>query len=238
MFERPHHLRIAKLLQFFNAELLQDAKCYFGGGTAIVLSLGEYRESIDVDFLCSSKEGFRVLRNTVTMQSLGALLREPVPHRRDVRSERDKIATFLDVDGAPVKVEFLLEGNLEISGSFDPVFQVPTLSREDMYATKLLANADRGLDKSTLSRDIIDLAMMIDHWGDIPESAWTKAKAAYGGHVVRAYHRSCELICDQTYLIGCLRKMHMEEGLVERLPEVLECSPRLDADDHDSAWKP
>jgi hypothetical protein len=54
MFERPHHQRIATLLQAFDADLLLQANCYFAGGTAIVLSLGEYRESLDVDFLCAS----------------------------------------------------------------------------------------------------------------------------------------------------------------------------------------
>ncbi|GBU15177.1 hypothetical protein AwPolaro_05550 [Polaromonas sp.] len=38
MFERPHHQRIDKLLHSFNSELLQEAECFFGGGTAIVVS--------------------------------------------------------------------------------------------------------------------------------------------------------------------------------------------------------
>src|SRR5260363_28877 len=37
MFNRPHHQRIAKLLHAFNRPLLQEARCFFGGGTAIVL---------------------------------------------------------------------------------------------------------------------------------------------------------------------------------------------------------
>lgn len=39
-----------KILQALNSDLLLQAKCYFAGGTAIVLSLAEYRESIDVIF--------------------------------------------------------------------------------------------------------------------------------------------------------------------------------------------
>lgn len=41
MFERPHHQRIQKVLQCFDNELLTRANCFFGGGTAIVLALGE-----------------------------------------------------------------------------------------------------------------------------------------------------------------------------------------------------
>jgi len=32
----------------------------------LAMTLGEYRESRDIDFLCSSREGFRSLRETVT----------------------------------------------------------------------------------------------------------------------------------------------------------------------------
>lgn len=230
MFDRPHHQRIAKVLHTLNSDLLSEAKCYFGGGTAIVLSLAEYRESFDIDFLCASNEGYRLLRNTVSQNGLGPLLKEPVKHLREVRADRYGIRTVLEVDGVPVKIEMVSEARIEIHGSLDPIFHVPTLSREDMYAEKLLANADRGLDKSTMSRDIIDLAMMIDHWGGIPEQAWMKAREAYGEHVVKAYHSSCELVCDQTYLTNCLRKMHMDEGLLDRIPVVLGYSQRIESD--------
>lgn len=35
-----------------DSDFLARAHCYFGDGTAITLKLGEYRESIDVAFLC------------------------------------------------------------------------------------------------------------------------------------------------------------------------------------------
>ncbi|MDO8035517.1 helix-turn-helix transcriptional regulator [Janthinobacterium sp. SUN128] len=71
MFDRPHHQHIAKFLASLNADFLAQPGCYFGVGTAIVLSLNEYRESVVVDFLCSSKDGHRTLRNTITNASLG-----------------------------------------------------------------------------------------------------------------------------------------------------------------------
>ena len=49
MFERPHHRRVAEALSALDADLLDEARCFFGGGTAIVLALGEYRESVDID---------------------------------------------------------------------------------------------------------------------------------------------------------------------------------------------
>jgi hypothetical protein len=45
LFERDHHVRIALVLQALDAEALAAHGCLFGGGTAIALGHGEYRES-------------------------------------------------------------------------------------------------------------------------------------------------------------------------------------------------
>jgi len=222
MFDRPHHQRIAKVLKALNTDLLQQAECYFGGGTAIVLSLGEYRESVDIDFLCASKEGYRLLRNTVSEDSLGALLNEPLKYARSVKTDRNAIRTFLEIEGTPVKIEFVREDRISLEGEYDPVLTVPKLSRSDMYAEKLLANADRGLDKFVKSRDIIDLAMMIDCWGDIPKEALSKVYDAYGDHALNALHKAVDLIQDKTYFLSCLNAAHMDEGMVDRIPSVLK----------------
>lgn len=193
MFNRPHHQRIARFLAALNADFLDQTSCYFGGGTAITLSLNEYRESVDVDFLCSSMDGYRALRNTITNASLGDILTKPVELAREVRADRYGIRTFVLVDGTPIKFEIVSEGRIEITGTMHPVFAVPTLSREDMYAEKLLANADRGSDASAASRDAIDLAMLIEHWGTIPANAWAKARRAYGQSIDSSYMRAIEL---------------------------------------------
>ena len=221
MFKRPHHQRIAKLLASLNADLLARSGCYFGGGTAIVLSLGEYRESADVDLLCSSNDGYRTLRNTITHNSLGDILAAPLELARDVRADRYGIRTFVLVDGTPIKFEIVSEGRIDITGSIDPVLGVPILSREDMYAEKLLANADRYGDRSVASRDAIDLAMLIERWGPIPQAAWDKARRAYGQSIDVAYGKAIELTADGAYLQACLQKMRMDPELAERIPEVL-----------------
>ena len=51
MFERPHHRRIATILQALDADALLANACLFGGGTAMALRFGEYRESVDIGFL-------------------------------------------------------------------------------------------------------------------------------------------------------------------------------------------
>ena len=115
MFNRPHHQRIAKVLKAFNCDLLQEAECYFAGGTAIVLSLNEYRESLDIDFLCASNQGYRLLRNTVTSE-LNTLLNTPVKHLREVRADRYGIRTVLEVANIAIRVEVVSEARISIHG--------------------------------------------------------------------------------------------------------------------------
>lgn len=209
-----------KVLQVLDGQLLQESRCYFAGGTAIVLALNEYRESVDVDFLCDV-DGYRMLRSAITMPTLGKLVTGPVKYARDVRADRDKISTFLEVDGIPTKVEFVIENRIRISGAFDATLGVPVLSRSDLYAEKLLANADRGLDRSVMSRDLIDLAMMIRAWGPIPEEAWHKAVNIYGNTVAKAYEQSLALLEDRAYFKKCLDTMSMAPDLGEEIMDAL-----------------
>lgn len=221
MFERPHHQRIAKILLAFNRDLLQQADCHFGGGTAIVLALNEYRESVDIDFLCASPEGYRFLRNTVSTD-LGPLLTQPIQHLREVRTDQNKIYTFMEMDGQPIKIEIVREARVSICSEIDPALNLSVLTRADLYAQKLLANADRGLDTSVMSRDIIDMAMMIKGWGPIPTEAWDKAYAAYGQLLAKTFHQSVRMITDRDYLRKCLRKMQMDDQLLKTIPQILE----------------
>jgi len=221
MFRRPHHQRIERLLKAFDPQILADAKCYFGGGTAIVLLLDEYRESVDLDFLCASQDGYRRLRNMVRPDSLGALLKEPIAHLRDVRTDQYGIRTFLSLDDVPVKVEIVREARIPLSGVANPAFPIPCLSREDMFAEKLLANTDRALDRAILSRDIIDIAMMVSHWGDIPQAALSKVYGAYGDSVVRMFKGAHNLIADRPYLEKCLATMSIDKDLANGIVSMI-----------------
>lgn len=227
MFERPRHRAIEQLLAAFDAKLLADLGCHFGGGTAIVLSLKEYRESMDLDFLCSDLNGFRALRNLIDSKTLGTLVQGELHYAREVRSGRDKISTFVKMNDFPIKVEFIFEGNIQISGKLDPNLGVSTLSRTDMYATKLLANADRWKDLATNSRDIIDLAMMINTWGSIPAEAWHKAKVAYGEIVAKNFEKACAMAHDSAHILKCLERMGMEQKFAQTIQGALSSEIRI-----------
>jgi hypothetical protein len=217
MFKREHHQRIAKVLEALNPATLGQAECYFAGGTAIVLALNEYRESVDIDFLCASQEGYRALRNAVSSETLGAIFHNPIKCLREVKRDRYGIRTILEVDGVPIKFEIVNEGRIGLAGSPDPTFGIPTLCKTDMYAEKLLANADRGGDASVMSRDIIDLSMMVNAWGPIPNEAWSKVNKAYGQQALIAYHSAVRRIQDKDHLRKCLHGMHMDQDFAPRI---------------------
>lgn len=117
MFERPHHRRILHVLQVLDASRLRQLQCWFGGGTAIALRHGEYRESVDIDFLISNRDGYRELRQSLSVsRSLAPILTADAPGvgmRRELRADQYGIRTTLEVEGTPIKFEIVLEGRIE-----------------------------------------------------------------------------------------------------------------------------
>lgn len=219
MFVRPRHMAILSALRALDGDLFAQARCYFGGGTAIVLALGEYRESADIDFLCSSQEGYRTLREAVWHRGFDGLLiaGQSIKALRELKADQYGIRTFIESNGTAVKFEIVREARVELAGAIDVRFGLPVLARDDMYAEKLLANADRWADRSVRSRDVIDLAMMVSRWGPIPDAAWQKARTAYGTSVDAAYEKALDMISDRNWLADCLAAMHMEPQLIEEI---------------------
>jgi hypothetical protein len=187
LFEREHHRDVALILQCLDPRVLATRHCYFGGGTAMALRYGEYRESVDIDFLVSDRQGYRELRQTLSgAQGLAALLRPGmrVELAREVRADQYGIRTQVRSGSALVKFEIVLEARIELAapGPHDQVCGVPTLSALDLAAEKLLANTDRWPDDSVFSRDLIDLAMQ---GPSLPmlRAACAKAEGAYGASI-------------------------------------------------------
>ena len=219
MYKRQHHNAVAAVLGALNADILEEAECYFGGGTAITLLLGEYRESVDIDFLCASGSGYRRLREMTHTGTLDALLDKSagITELRDVRADQYGVRTWLGLDETRIKFEIIREARIDLAGARHPELKVPVLQRSDLYCEKLLANADRHADRSVLSRDIIDLAMMISRWGQIPDKAWEKARAAYGWSVDGAFEKAVQTIRYKEWLLECMRAMAMEQSLAEEI---------------------
>jgi hypothetical protein len=216
LFRRQHHNDILRVLRCLNGSLLLDAECYFGGGTAIVLNLDEYRESVDIDFLCASQEGYRRLRQALWGSSdlAGLLLPEAeLKTLRDVRTDQYGIRTLIGTGDASIKFEIVREARIQLAGKMDDRLGVPVLTQDCIYAEKLLANADRWADKAVLNRDILDLSMMISRWGQIPDGAWAIAEGAYGDTVRKAYDAAVTRIRNTEWLQKCMVGMAMEPEL-------------------------
>lgn len=211
-FNRPRHKIVRKALALLQPEFLERSQCYFGGGTRIVLALGEYRESEDIDFLCS-RNGYRALRSTVTSASLGRIAVPTVKLAREIMADRYGIRTFLDVNGSKVKFEIVNEARIDVSGNLDAGLAVPALDERLCFAEKFLANADRWADESVLSRDVIDLAFMMESWDpDAAARGYALACAAYGDLTADCAKRAArKLLDDKAYLKRCMESLRVTE---------------------------
>ncbi len=188
LFTRLHHQRIAHVLASLDAPLLKAHHCLFGGGTAMALRYGEYRESLDIDFMVSGIDHYRALRLLLSgAQGVQGIVREgaaPLTQVRDMRADQYGIRTMVSVLGQPIKLEIVLEGRITLDQSLarDTVCGIATLTPRDMCASKLLANSDRWADDGVFSRDVIDLAMMQPSL-PLLRQAIVKAQSAYGASV-------------------------------------------------------
>ena len=214
-FRRPLHLQIAAVLSRMDATFLAKAHCYFGGGTQLVMSYGEFRESRDIDFLVSSADGLRMIRETVNERSLGALFREKIDLEREVRTARDSIRTFVRYQTAPpIKLEIIVEGRIALEGGQDEAVGVPVLSASCAIAEKLLANADRGRGREHRSRDVIDLAFVSMALDDAAFLAgYELARHPYGRSIKTELVEGLKMLeFDAKYRSLCLQDLLVEDA--------------------------
>ncbi len=215
IFERYHHQRIAQVLCALNGTLLKEHSCLFGGGTVIALRFGEYRESVDIDFLLSDITHYRSLRQLLAgTDGINAILlpgQPPLVELRDIRADQYGIRTMLSVDDQPIKFEIVLEARIKLSAptAKDVVCGIPTLTVLDMATSKLLANSDRWADDGVFNRDLIDLAMMQPRL-PLLRQAIAKAEAAYGQAIrVDLEKAILRLQQRQGWLERCMQAMAM-----------------------------
>lgn len=198
--------------------MLSERGCLFGGGTAIALRFGEFRESVDIDFIVSCAEGYRALRTALRHRSdLAPLLAPgtsaPFTSVREVRADQYGIRTTVTVVDVQIKFEIVRESRIELDrpGPEDHVAGIACLTPIDMVATKLLANSDRWSDASVFSRDLIDLAMMQPSTKLLLQGL-EKAGEAYGRDtILRDLEQAIERMAgDPQWLARCLGAMAVE----------------------------
>jgi len=214
-FERLHHRRIAYVLNALDGSLLRENMCLFAGGTAITLRYGEYRESVDMDFLVSDVDCYRNLRQMLKSQGIASMVRddvEPLTQQREIRADQYGIRTVLFVADQPIKFEIVLEGRMALSkpGVADKVCGIATLAPLDMATSKLLANSDRWADDGVFSRDVIDLAMMNPSL-KLLRQAVTKAESAYGYAIRQDLEKAIHRLHERRgWLERCMKALAMD----------------------------
>lgn len=222
MFQQAQHQQILRILSHLNADLLEDCQVYFGGGTLLALKYGEYRLSKDIDFLCSSQEGYRQLREAIFKEQYRRLFKTQtgLEFPREIQANRYGVRFPVRVEQQTIRVEIVSEGRIELD---EPErldwCPVACLNPMDVAAEKLLANSDRWNDTSVLSRDLIDLAMLRSQ-GEIPGAAFDKAEAAYP--VVEPLRRSLNWFLEKPdYQTRCYKALQvrsrpkLEQGLAK-----------------------
>ncbi len=212
MFRRPHHQRVAEVLSMLDARLLAEHNCWFGGGTAIVLDNGEFRESLDIDFLVSDQQSYRQLRQLVRDHGLDALATGQLALGRTPSVDGYGIRASVLVAGVAIKFEVIHEGRIDLDtpSSDDEICGVRLLTRTDQVATKLLANDDRWADTSTFSRDLIDLAMMKPDTTALKAGA-RKAVGAYGRTVGQSLDKAVTYLRDRPQRLDeCIRALKID----------------------------
>jgi hypothetical protein len=175
-----------------------EHQCFFGGGTAIALRYGEFRESVDIDFLISDIGLYGKVRNDIRdHHDLSPLL---LPGKtleliRELRTDQYGIRTVIGIGEAKIKLEIISEGRIsfDLPEPKEFIDGIPSLTRLDSIASKLLVNSDRYADDSVYSRDLIDLAMIKPTKKEL-HLAMEKAKKAYGDSIQRDLVRSIDYL--------------------------------------------
>jgi hypothetical protein len=233
LFERAHHRDVALVLQALEPAALSQRHCWFGGGTAMALKWGEYRESVDIDFMVSNKDGYRELRQMLRDgSSLQPIVRAgmKLEMAREIRADQYGIRTLVRSGESKIKFEIVLEARIDLQapGDEDRICGIQTLTPVDMAAEKLLANADRWPDDAVYSRDLIDLAMM-NADRKLLEAACVKAEGAYGESVRRSLARAIDALqsrpgrleaCMKALSVGAITKAQLWQA-VRRVGRVL-----------------
>lgn len=216
---------MAAALRAMDHDLLLPCRCWFGGGTEIVLNLGEYRVSKDIDFLCADADGYRMLRGLAISDGAARLFGAGVRQARQFRADQYGIRGIVSVAGTALRVEIVREGRIALDGIADPALGVPRLSASDRAAEELLANADRCQDRATCYRDAIDLGMLTWRGGGLPASAFAKARLSYGDDIDRKLAWARERLADPAERRYAAQSLGMAEDILAAAARALPGPP-------------
>lgn len=221
MFKRHHHNLILKALKGLNSDLLIQSDTFFSGGTAISLKNDEFRESIDIDFLCFSSSGYRKIRNQITNKNLGKILIDnEISIPKGIKFDRYGIRCVLQIENVNIRFEIVSETRQENTPGFDTNINglegVPVLNNEGLLTQKMLAMSDRGTDKFNASRDAIDFIVLANNPYLDFTTAFNDACFSYGEKtVIKGIQDSIEtLLNNESYYQDCLKSLDIDKDFM------------------------
>lgn len=235
MFRREPYRAMAQVLDALDAESLERSSFLFAGGTRIALEHDEFRLSRDLDFICSDGAGYAALRADVRDRGYDALFRAPrratLGLPREVRADQYGLRFPVVVEGATIRVELIREARIVLGAADHASWtHVPLLSIPDLFAEKLLANSDRGLDPDELARDLVDLAVLRRAHGPIPKAVWAAVEAAYRAGPRKDLRKVAErFLADKQHRERCFAGLGIDEDSERVVEGVHELVRDLDA---------
>ena len=171
---------INNILPQLNTDLLIKHTACLGGGSLIGLKYQQLRYSNDIDFLINPKnyQQIKLAINSgekVFLTEQNLIVGKPRIDRYGIRYPLTAITEDREID---LKLEIVAEYSLMITEP-SRYLNIPCLNYEDRVVSKLIANADRWVDKSKFSRDLIDLAIIAQTEKELPPKAIAKANDIY-----------------------------------------------------------
>lgn len=139
-----------------------------------------------------------------------------------IKSDRYKISLLLskelDEDKRLLKVAILSSLKTDLKGEINKGLNIQQLSIVDLFVEKIEANIDRGLDKTSYCKDIIDIGMLIGKFEKIPELSWEKLlKTNSKDDVIKSFKGNIKLLSDGLFFDHCLKILKVESHNFEKV---------------------
>lgn len=216
--KQQHYQNILVILKNLNLEFLRQCEAYLGGGTLINLETDCFRYSADIDFICSTVAGYKLLRQRIFSEGHRCLFKDDLLNKEITLDRMPKIDRYgirfpilVSTERIPIKLGIITETRVKLGNPLFPDWnkELASLNIRDRYVLKLMANSDRYLDKSVYSRDLIDLTMLRNNY-PLPSGAILTAEAIYG--VTEQLVEAITLFQkDSEYRENCYRQLQIEE---------------------------
>jgi hypothetical protein len=139
--------------------------------------------------------------------------REGLSFPREIRADQYGLRFPVIVGGASIRVELIREARISLGPAEQAAWtRVPVLSVTDAFAEKLLANSDRWADRDELARDLVDLAVLRNSHGPIPEAAWVAVEAAYRSAPLEDLRKAADrFLAEPKYQERCCTGLDVEQ---------------------------